>query len=283
MNPDAVITVGVLTPHTAAGPEVELPSMAPDHVRVRVARVRDRVSSSDDVADSSTSLTWLGDTRRRATPEALHDAASALFPGDVDVLAFASTSSGYAIGHHAESALVQRLQQRWRIPVCASSLSAVLALRSHRIERISLVHPPWFGRALSQLGAEYYRSQGFEVVDAHVADLPDDPDQIETTMVVEWFSQHLSDRAEAVVIGGNGFRAAHAIDPLEKSIGRIVLEANQVLLWSIIASTGRPVAVRGFGRLLKTAELRRTRRPERAAFQETRRNSRTSLPTSTAS
>jgi maleate isomerase len=186
-----------------------------------------------------------------ATPHALHDAASTLFPGDVDVLALASTGSGYAIGYRAEAALLKALDERWEVPACSTSQSMVAALRSHHIERISLVHPPWFGYTLSQMGAEYFRSQGFEVIDAQMADLHTEPDQIRPAMVVEWVSQHLSDRAEAVVIGGNGFRAALAIDPLEKTSGRLVLEANQVLLWSVLTSTGTPVSVRGFGTLLE--------------------------------
>lgn len=251
MNPDGVITVGVLSPHTAPGPEVEFPVMAPDRVRVRVARVRDRVPSSDGVADPSTAFTGLDDARRMATRDALHNAASTLFPGDVDVLALASTGSGYAIGHRAEAALLQALCERWEVPACSTSQSMVAALRSQHSERISLVHPPWFGYTLSHMGSEYFRSQGFEVIDAQLADLHAEPDQIRPAIVVEWVLQHLSDRAEAVVIGGNGFRAALAIDQLENSSGRLVLEANQVLLWSILTSTGTPVSVRGFGKLLE--------------------------------
>jgi maleate isomerase len=239
-----MITVGVLTPHAAAGPEPEFLRMAPAHVRTEVSRIPVPVSSTSDEAEPPTSLDGL---RGLATSAAINQAASALLPGSIDVLALASTSLGYAVGYDAESALLERLRKRWDVPVSATSFSAVSALRSRRIERISLVHPPWFGRSLNQLGAAYFQSQGFEVVDAQLADLPQDPDQIEPAMVVEWTAQHLSHRAEAVIIGGNGFRAARAIQPLEDRVGRLVLEANQVLLWSILVSAGVSVDVRGFG------------------------------------
>jgi maleate isomerase len=199
--------------------------MAPGRVRVEVSRIR----------------------------KVLDEAASKLPPG-VDVLALASTGSGYALGHDEESALVKRLHERWELPVCAASRSAVSALRSRHVERISLVHPPWFGRSLNQLGAEYFRRQGFDVVDARLADLPDDPARIEPAMVVEWVAQHLCHRAEAVFIGGNGFRAARAVHQLERMTGRLVLQANQVLLWSVLESAGAPVAVRGFGMLFDDLE-----------------------------
>jgi maleate cis-trans isomerase len=155
------ITVGVLTPHAAAGADVEFSHIASAYVRTEVSRIHPR-SDPPTVPE---------DLRALATPAAINEAASALLPG-VEVLAYASTSSGYAIGYDAESALRERLRERWNVPVHATSLSAVSALRSHHIERISLVHPPWFGHSLNELGAEYFRSQGFEVVDARLADLP---------------------------------------------------------------------------------------------------------------
>jgi maleate isomerase len=230
-----MITVGVLTPHAAAGADVEFVRMAPEHVRTEVSRTGPPISSADGL-------------RALAMPSVLNEAVPAV--GSVDVLAFASTSSGYAIGYDAEVALVKGLRERWAVPAASTSLSAVSALRSHQIERISLVHPPWFGQELNQLGAEYFQSQGFEVVDARLADLPPDPDQIEPAMVVEWVAQHTSDRAQAVVIGGNGFRAARAIHPLEDRIGRLVVAANPVLLWSVLESAGLSIDIRGFGMLL---------------------------------
>jgi maleate isomerase len=240
-----VLTVGVLIPHATAGADHEFPLMAPGHIRTKVSRIRPPVSTSHDevLPNSPDGL------RALAMPAAINEAVSALVPGTVEVLAVASTSSGYAIGYDAESALLERLRERWDVPVCGTSMSAVSALQSRHIERISLVHPPWFGQSLNQLGAVYFRSQGFEVVDAHLADLPDDPDQIEPAMVVEWVSQHLSHRAQAVIIGGNGFRAAQAIHELEDKIGRLVLEANQVLLWSILEATKVSVDIQGFGAL----------------------------------
>ncbi|HWD83241.1 MAG TPA: hypothetical protein VG497_30285 [Kribbella sp.] len=193
-----VITVGVLTPHETPGPEIELPDLAAGQLQVVVSRA--------------------------AQPEQ----AAAALPA-VDVLAIASTGTGYSLGYDEESALVRRLHERWNVPVCATSMAAVEALQSHHVHRISLVHPPWFGQDLNDLGAAYFRSQGFEVVQAQLADLPDDPEHIQPAMVVDWVMQHLDPRAEAVFLGGNGFRAARAIDDLQRRTGRIVLTANQVL------------------------------------------------------
>jgi len=67
---------------------------------------------------------------------------------------------------------------------------------------------------------------------------------------VRWVSRHVSDAAEAVFIGGNGFRCAGAIDALEELLGRPVLESNQMLLWSALDEVGATLDIRGYGRLL---------------------------------
>lgn len=239
MKPSNVITVGVLTPHAAEGPRAELQCMAATHVRVHVSRTKNPAYAEP-----------LADLVARTTPAVLDEAVSRLPVAALDVLVFASTSSGYAIGYGEESALVQRLGERWSLPAFATSRSTVAALATYGVQRVSLVHPPWFGSALNELGAEYFRSQGFEVVEALIADLPNDPDRIEPAAVVDWIADHLSPHAEAVVIGGNGFRAARAVQALESRIGRVVIEANQALLRSVLDSVGTTIAVDGFGRLL---------------------------------
>lgn len=69
--------------------------------------------------------------------------------------------------------------------------------------------------------------------------------------MIDWVSRHVSDDAEAVFIGGNGFRAAQAIDTLERRLGRLVIESNQVLLWSILSKVHSSVEIRGYGRLFR--------------------------------
>jgi maleate isomerase len=75
------------------------------------------------------------------------------------------------------------------------------------------------------------------------------PGRIAAADVVAWTAGHVSDHADAVFIGGNGFRAVAAIEPLEASIGRPVLTANQVLLWNLLARAGGSLEISGFGQL----------------------------------
>jgi maleate isomerase len=241
-----MISIGVLTPHAVPGPEVELPEMAPGRLVTQVSRIP---APGATVCAPGTPPTSPAGLAALTAPAALDRAVEALAGESVDVIAYASTSTGYAIGVDAEADVVERLSDRWSLPVASSSLSAAAAFQALGVRRVALVHPPWFDDELNTLGAAYFASQGFEVVSSQLADLADDPGGIEPGPIVEWISRHLSDDAEAVFIGGNGFRAARAIDALEARVGRPVLESNQVLLWSILAAVPADVEVVGYGRL----------------------------------
>jgi maleate isomerase len=177
--------------------------------------------------------------------------------GPLNVVAYASTTSAYAIGFDAETATLSRLAARLGVPVVGTCASAVLAFQTLGVERIALVHPPWFDTELNRLGTAFFESKGFRVVSAASAELSHDPAEIEPIGVFEWTRIHIEDDAEVIFIGGNGFRAARAIERLESVLARPVLESNQVLLWNLLARSGSTVSVRGFGRLL--AETRPVR------------------------
>jgi maleate isomerase len=222
-----LIRVGVLSPHAAEGPEAELPAIAQGRIETSVVRL-----AGADAADPR-----------------LDQAAERLAAGGIDALGYASTSYAYAAGFADESAMVSRLSRRAGVPVAATCASAVLALRTLDIARLALVHPPWFDDALNDLGAAYFQSQGVHVVSSASADLSGDPGQIEAADVCEWTSRHVADDAEAVFIGGNGFRAAGAIEPLETAIQRPVITANQVLLWGLLARADAAFDITGYGQL----------------------------------
>jgi maleate isomerase len=246
---DAMIRTGVLTPHTTVGPEEEFPAMAPGRVLTCVARVSAKPTAGG--AGLVANPTTPSALRDLATPPLLDEAADMFLLGDVAAIAYASTSTGYALGFDDEAALVSRLSRRIGIPVFATCASAVLALCALEVERIALVHPPWFGAELKALGRSYFQGEGFEVVSSVSAAVSLDPDRVEPAAVTEWTSRHVDDDAEAVFIGGNGFRAAGAIAPLEAAIGRPVLTSNQVLLWNLLAQARDTAQVSGFGQLFQ--------------------------------
>jgi maleate isomerase len=190
--------------------------------------------------------------RSLADLNVLSGAAACLFGrGSVDAIGYASTSTGYVIGHTAEAALMGQLSRRLCVPVAGTSAAMVTALQTLGVERLQLVHPPWFDPGMNELGVAYFRNEGFDVVAAASAKLPNDPLQIQAGDVVTWVSNHLDDAVQAVVMGGNGFRVAGAVEALEQRIGRPVLAPNQVLLWALLRKLRNAPSVSGHGSLFQ--------------------------------
>jgi maleate isomerase len=244
----ALITIGVITPHAAVGAGGEWPLMVGDRIITRTARIPTPGVTAGEPGDPPTSPSGL---RALATPEALDEAVATFAQGSTDAIGYASTSTGYVIGYRAEAALMDRLSRRWNVPAASTSSAAVAALRTLDIDRLALVHPPWFGGELNALGAAYFRDQGFDVTSSQLADLPRDPRRIEPDNVITWISNSVTDEPQALFLGGNGFRSVSAIARLEMQIGRPVITSNQALLWSLLQQTRIRIEVTGYGSLFR--------------------------------
>jgi maleate isomerase len=249
---DAGVRIGLLVPHADLGPESELQAMAPPGVRIHATRVPFGAMAAGGEMDPTIPLQPV---RAFAEPPDLDDAAELLAAAPLRAIAYGFTSSAYVIGAEGESEMIARLEGRTRgIPVVAPCNAAVDGLRQLGASRISLVDPPWFDEELSALGRRYYEEAGFEVLSSGPCGLPSDQAEIRPDDLHEWMGRETPPNAEAIVIGGNGFRAVGVIDPLEKDLGRPVLTANQALFWAALrAAGGDPGTVTGYGRLFTQA------------------------------
>lgn len=245
---DVRVRLGVLTPHADVGPESELRAMAPADVGLHAARVPFAAMGPG----GSMGLTVpLAPVRAFAEPPHVDDAAELLAAAPVAAIAYAFTSSAYVIGARGEAYMLERLTERaGGLPVVATCAAVVGALRALGVSRLALVDPPWFDATLSELGRGYYEEAGFELPYAAPCGLPSGQALIRPEALYGWVLEQVPDAAEAVVVGGNGFRAVGVIEALEAELERPVLTANQVLLWAALRAAGEPAGgVRGYGRL----------------------------------
>ena len=246
---ESTVRIGVLTPHADVGPESELQAMAPPGVAIHATRVPFGAMASRGVMDPTIPL---APVRSFAEPPHLDNAAELLAAAPLDAIAYGFTSSAYVIGVEGEAEMMARLERRTRgIPVVATCRAAVEGLRVLGARRIVLIDPPWFDTELNALGRRYYESAGFEVVYSEPCGLPSDQAKITPSDLHTWVSEHVSTTdAEAIVIGGNGFRAVGAIAALEEDLGRFVVTANQALLWAALrVADADPGSVSDYGRL----------------------------------
>jgi maleate isomerase len=245
---DATLRIGVLTPAADVGPESELQAMAPAGVVVHAARVPFGAMAPGGSMDPTIAQ---APVRAFAEQPALDEAAEMLAQAPIHVVAFGFTSSAYVLGPAGEAAMIERLATRTRgIPVVAPCAAAIEALGVLGVRRVAVVDPPWFDEEMDRLGARHYEEAGFEVVMAASCGLPSDQAAITPRGLLGWLAVAVPDEAEAVVVGGNGFRAVGAIRAAEERLGRPVLSANQVLLWAALrAARADPAAVTGYGRV----------------------------------
>ncbi len=246
---EASVRVGVLTPLANVGPESELQAMAPPGVAIHATRVPFGGMAAGGGMDPTIPL---APVRAFAEPPEVDDAAELLAAAPLDAIAYGFTSSAYVIGVAGEAEMVARLERRTRgIPVVAACGAAVEGLRVLGARRVALVDPPWFDTELNGLGRRYYESAGFQVVYSAPCGLPSDQTKVTPADLHAWVSEHVTTAdADAVVIGGNGFRAVGAIAALEEDLGLPVVTANQALLWAALrAADADPASTSDYGRL----------------------------------
>jgi maleate isomerase len=147
-------------------------------------------------------------------------------------------------------------KQTQGIPVVSTGLSASLAFRALGVRRIAIIHPPWFAAELDRRGAEYFRAGGFDVLYHAPAALQYDYGGVDAPRLYEWARTKVPKEADALFVGGNGFRAVGAIHALEQALSKPVLTANQVTFWHALRLGGVHTSVTGYGRIF-TRELPR--------------------------
>jgi maleate isomerase len=227
--------------------------MAPAGVGIHATRVPFGAMAAGGGMDPTIPL---APVRAFSEPPHIDDAAELLAAAPIDAIAYGFTSSAYVIGAEEEAKMIARLEKCTRgIPVAAPCRACVEGLEGLRANRVSHVSPPWFDAELDALGRGYYETAGFEVVRSGPCGLPSDQTKISHADLHAWVSDNTPDEAEAVVIGGNGFRAVGVIAALENDLGRPVLTASQALLWAALRAAGAPTdSVDGYGRLFALPE-----------------------------
>ena len=240
--------IGVLTPHADVGPESELQAMAPQGVAIHATRVPFGAMAAGGVMDPTIPLSPV---RAFAEPPHVDAAAELLAAAPLKAIAYGFTSSAYVIGAEGEAEMIARLERRTRgIPVVAACSAAVEGLRVLAARRIALVDPPWFDTELNGLGRRYYESAGFEMVYSAPCGLPSEQAKITPVDLHAWVTEHMPSDTDAIVLGGNGFRAVGAINALEEDLGRPVITANQALLWAALrAADADSGSATDYGRL----------------------------------
>ena len=241
--------LGVLTPHFDIVPETEFNALAPAGISIHAARVHFGASMPGGEMGRTIAV---DPVRAFADPPLVDEAAELLAAAPLHSIVYGFTSSSYVRGAADDAALKSRLETRTRgIPVIIPCAAAVAAMTRLGTKRLALISPPWFSAEVDQKGVSYFQSQGFEVTYSGPAGLPNAQEAIEPDQLYEWVRTHTPENADAVFIGGNGFRAIGVIQALEEELAVPVLTANQVAFWQAQRLAGSRAPVMGYGRIFE--------------------------------
>jgi maleate isomerase len=242
--------IGVLVPAGDLGPESEFHAMAPTGVSIHAARVQfQAMAPGGDMGEAIP----LAPVRAFAEPPYVDDAAELLSEAPIHAIAYAFTSSSYTGSAKDDQAMAERLQERARgIPVAVTGPAALSAVEALGASKLALISPPWFSDQLTEMGADYFRREGVEVVSAQTAKIPNGQRDFHPGILYEWVRGSVPSSADVVFLGGNGFRAVGLIEVLEEDLGIPVLTANQVLFWQSLKMAGTHVSIDGYGALFRT-------------------------------
>ena len=166
-----------------------------------------------------------------------------------DAVIWACTSGSFIDGlAHAERQ-VEAISKVTACPASSTSLAFVSALRHLGIARVALLasYPEEtalaFGRFLMECG--------IEICDIAWLDAPSGPAAAELgrQKLLAAAERRVVPEGAALLIPDTAMPSMHLIEPLEASLGRPVLTANQVTLWEAFRLASGSPAVSGPGRL----------------------------------
>ncbi|MEM7061472.1 MAG: maleate cis-trans isomerase [Pseudomonadota bacterium] len=236
-----------MAPDGDVGPESEFSAMVPTGVGVNASRFH-FPSGQDAKAPGQIGMTPV---EAVAAAGPLDNAVRLIARAPVDVIALAFTSTSYVGGDGDDPRLNQRLTQSADgKPIVTTGQAILNALRNLGAKRIALIDPPWFPPELTTMGKDWLTRNGMPVVSAGSAGLPTGQGNIHPGGIYRWIRDNTPVDADAVVIGGNGFRAVGAVRLLEKDLQIPVVTANTALLWEVLRTIGIPTdEVTAYGRM----------------------------------
>lgn len=182
----------------------------------------------------------------------LVEAAKRLVPLHPDVAVWACTSSSFIVRRLGAEAQVRAIADVLEVPTSSTSLAFAHALDQIGAKRVAIAatYPSDAANAFKEFLEEFQirtvNSGNVGAEDAIAASEVSNEQMIELARKVD-----VPD-AEALLIPDTALPSLGLIEPLEKTLRKPVLTANQVTLWEAMRLNGDKKNITGFGRLFST-------------------------------
>jgi len=229
--------LGLLVPSSNTTMEPEFYAMISANVTVHTARMRLKRVTPEGLAEME---------------RGLEEAALSLADAKVDVIGYGCTSGSLIRGPGHDREIISKIENCAGTPAVATSGAVVDALRTLRLERISVATP--YIDSINLLERRFLEASGFKVLELKGLGIDDNPTiggQRPGTVLK--LAQMVNRReAQGVFISCTNLPTIKIITKLEREIEKPVVSSNTATLWAMLRKVGFKRPVSGYGKILLT-------------------------------
>ena len=232
--------IGLITLATDSGSEPEWWDMVPGHdVALYVSRIQYDSNCTPE------SLRAMGDDMTRA---------ASMLPDNLylDAIAYSCTSGTTAIGHQN---VVDRIQAAHPgVPVATPISGACGALKCLGASKVAVVTP--YTDIVNETIQAYLENEGLTITGMVGFSLIRDEDlaRLPLEAIMEAIDEVLTPESEAIFLSCTGLVVVNDIPAIEEKFGLPVITSNQAMFWEALRASGYTKPIKGFGRLLSSAQ-----------------------------
>ncbi len=133
--------------------------------------------------------------------------------------------------------------------VTAPSTAAINALKTKKINRISIVTP--YIKSVNDDVVNFFKDNHFEITANTYFDIESDVDigKVDQDQLFEILSKIDHKNAEALFVSCTSLPVLNIIEKLEKRLNITVLSSNQALIWETLENINKNNSIKGYGSL----------------------------------
>jgi len=188
---------------------------------------------------------------------AIEECARSLTAAGMDILT-CCTSGGTQSRLGNEQEVIQHVQSVTSVPVVATSMAELEALRALRCNNVCVITP--YSDDINRAISSFLEDNGFQVTCMagrgldweNVAQIGEDsPDEI-FNFALSNFNFALSDLnadVDGILLSCSEWQALAAVERLEQATGKPVVSSNQATIWAALQKLGRTEPIQGYGQL----------------------------------
>ena len=230
--------IGLIVPASNTAAEVQFQRYAPAGVSVHTTRLR---------------MTGQWSRPLRELADDITQAAAALSDTSPGVIVFLCTADSMAEGQAGEARILELVEKASGCRALTTGLAVKEALAQLRLKKLVLISP--YVKATNAHEIEFLGEAGYEVIHDLGLGLTGGGDEYLRITPREWTDLTVENRraeAEGYVLRWTATSVIDAIEDVERSLDRPVVNSNQAVLWAALRRLEITEPIAGLGRLLSS-------------------------------